>query len=174
MQKGSILEVRLDANYTLSIELFLDRFGQSNKFRKKSKKKFRNIQKMTPIVPKTCFQGPLGDVLRTSLGHPETTSQGHLLDVRLERPLNLRLGCSLDVISRRSQDDRLERPQDGQIGSLGDALETLEGDVLRTSWGPIFAGWDVSIKSIDCILLSSFELKAILLISSVKTLCLHF
>ena len=30
----------------------------------------------------------------------------------------------------------------------------------------------VSIESIDCILLSSFELKAILLISSVKTLCL--
>ena len=29
----------------------------------------------------------------------------------------------------------------------------------------------VSIKSIDCILLSSFELKAILLITSVKTLC---
>ena len=29
----------------------------------------------------------------------------------------------------------------------------------------------VSIESIDCILLSSFELKAILLISSVKTLC---
>ena len=30
----------------------------------------------------------------------------------------------------------------------------------------------VSIESIDCILLSSFELKAILLISSVKTFCL--
>ena len=30
----------------------------------------------------------------------------------------------------------------------------------------------VSIESIDCILLSSFELKAIFLISSVKTLCL--
>ena len=30
----------------------------------------------------------------------------------------------------------------------------------------------VSIKSIDCIILSSSELKAILLISSVKTLCL--
>ena len=29
----------------------------------------------------------------------------------------------------------------------------------------------VSIESIDCILLSSFELKAVLLISSVKTLC---
>ena len=31
-----------------------------------------------------------------------------------------------------------------------------------------------SIESIDCILLSSFELKAILLISPVKTLCLSF
>ena len=30
----------------------------------------------------------------------------------------------------------------------------------------------VSIKSIDCIFLSSFETKAILLISSIKTLCL--
>ena len=30
----------------------------------------------------------------------------------------------------------------------------------------------VSIKPIDCIVLSSFELKAILLISSVKALCL--
>ena len=30
----------------------------------------------------------------------------------------------------------------------------------------------VSVESVDCILLSSFELKAILLISSVKTLCL--
>ena len=28
-----------------------------------------------------------------------------------------------------------------------------------------------SIESIDCILLSSFELKAILLVSSIKTLC---
>ena len=39
-------------------------------------------------------------------------------NVRLERPL--------DVISRR--------PRDGQIGSLGGVQETLEGDVLRTSW----------------------------------------
>ena len=30
----------------------------------------------------------------------------------------------------------------------------------------------VSIESVDCILLSSFELKAILIISSLKTLCL--
>ena len=36
---------------------------------------------------------------------------------------------------------RSGRPRDGQIGSLGDFLGTLEGDVLRTSWGPIFASW---------------------------------
>ena len=32
----------------------------------------------------------------------------------------------------------------------------------------------VSIKSVDCIVLSAFELKAMLLIFSVKTLCLSF
>ena len=31
--------------------------------------------------------------------------------------------------------------RDGQIGSLGDVLRTLEGNVLRTSWGPIFGCW---------------------------------
>ena len=70
-------------------------------------------------------EGPLGNVLRTSWERPESTSQG--------RPLNVRLGRPRDVISRR--------PPDGQIGSKGDVLGTLEGDVLRTSWGPIFAGW---------------------------------
>ena len=44
----------------MSIELLLDRSGQSNKFQKKSKKKFSVIQQMTP--PKTCFEGPLWDV----------------------------------------------------------------------------------------------------------------
>ena len=68
----------------------------------------------------------LGDVLRTSWGRPESASQG--------RPLNVRLGRPLDVIS--------ERPRDGQIGPLGDVLGMLVGDVLETSWGPIFAGWE--------------------------------
>ena len=40
------------------------------------------------------------------------------------------------------------------------------------AYGTSHVGWDVSVESIDCILLSSLELKAILLISSVKTLCL--
>ena len=60
------------------------------------------------------------------------------MNVRLERPVG--------IISGRPQDVRLRHPQDGQIGSLRDVLGRLEGDVLRTSWGPIFAGWeDVSI-----------------------------
>ena len=48
-------------------------------------------------------------------------------------------------MSGRPQDVRLERLRDSQIGPLGDVLGTLEGDVLRTSWGPIFAGWEAAI-----------------------------
>ena len=88
---------------------------------------------MTNIVPKTCFECPLGDVLRTSWGCAESTSLGRPVDVRLGRPL--------DVISGRPKDVRSRRPRDGQIGSLGDVLGTLEWGVLGTSWGPIFAGW---------------------------------
>ena len=36
----------------------------------------------------------------------------------------------MGVISRR------------QIESLGDVLGTLEGDILGTSWRPIFADWE--------------------------------
>ena len=53
---------------------------------------------MINIVPKTCFEGPLGDVLITSWGSPESTSQGSPVDVRLGRPL--------DVILRHPQDVR--------------------------------------------------------------------
>ena len=74
---------------------------------------------MTNIVPKTCFEGPLGDVLRMSWGRPESISQRHSVDVKLGRPL--------DVISGR--------PRDVQIGSLGNVLGTLQGYVLGTSWG---------------------------------------
>ena len=41
------------------------------------------------------------------MGLSESTSQ--------ERPLDVRLGRPLDVISRRPQDVRLGRPRDGQI-----------------------------------------------------------
>ena len=61
--------------------------------------------------------------------------------------MNVRLRRSLDVISGRPQDVRLGRPRDvrsersrdGQIGSLG--------NVLGTSWGPIFAGWAMSVMN---------------------------
>ena len=81
------------------------------------------------IFPQMCFQGCLGDILRTSWGHPESVPPGRILDVRL--------GRSLDVISRCPQVVSLGRPWDGQIGSLGDVLGTFEGDAQ----GPLFAGW---------------------------------
>ena len=84
--------------------MLLERFAQSNKFWKKSFKKIWTSKF-------EYSEGSVGNVLRTSWGHPELTSQG--------RPFNIRLG--------RPQDVRLGPPQDGQIGSLGDVLETLEG-----------------------------------------------
>ena len=86
-------------------------------------------------------EGPLRDVLRMSWGHPESTSQGRSLNVRLRRPLDDRLGRPWDV--------RLGRPRDDQIGYLGDVLGTLERNVPRTSWGPIFAGWATSLLNYD-------------------------
>ena len=53
--------------------------------------------------------------LKKSRGRPESTSQG--------RPLNFRLG--------RPQDVRPQYPQDSQIGSLGEVLGMLDGDVRR-------------------------------------------
>ena len=59
--------------------------------------------------------------------------------------MDIRLGCPLDVILRCPQDISSECPQDGQIGSLEDILGKFEGDVLRKSWGPIFACWGFAI-----------------------------
>ena len=81
---------------------------------------------MTPHCPEDVFS-------RSSRGRSEDVLKLSLRDVRLGRPQ--------DVISRRSQDVISRRPRDGQIGSLGDVLGTLEGDILGMSWGPIFAGW---------------------------------
>ena len=57
--------------------------------------------------------------------------------------MDVRLGRPQDAILRRPQDVRSERPVEGQKGSLGDVLRTLEGSILGTSWGPVFAGLDV-------------------------------
>ena len=85
------------------------------------------------IVRKTYFEGLLGDVLRTSWGRPKSTSQ----DVRSRRPK--------DVTSGHTWGD--------QIGTLEDVLGTLDGDVIGTSWEPIFAGWEGSV----CTILSRVE-----------------
>ena len=58
-------------------------------------------------------------------------------------PLDVGSGCPWDVKSRRPRDIRSGRPQDGQIGCLGNVMETLDGEVLGTYWGPIFAGWEL-------------------------------
>ena len=88
--------------------------------------------------------------MRTSWGRPESTSQ--------ERPLNVRLRRPLDFILGRPRDVRSGRPRDGQIGSSGDVLVTLEGDVLGTSWGPIFAGWDISANRLEMLYFSNINI----------------
>ena len=120
---------------------------------------------MTWDFPKTCFQGRLGDSLRTSWAGLESTFQESPLDVRLGRPLN--------VISRQPQDLRLGNPcdirlgrsWDGPIGSLRDVLRTLEGGVLGTSWGTIFAGWVVMMFLFPVNILVSFGICSILKLS---------
>ena len=116
--------------------MLLDRFGQLNKFWKKSLKYFEH--------PSEYSEGNLRDVMRKSWGRPESTSQGLPwrsdkdvpLKVRLGRPLDVIQWRPLDVTLRRPQDVRSGRPPDGPTGSLGYVLGTLEGharDVLGTN-----------------------------------------
>ena len=72
--KNSFLQVKLGSKQTLSIKLLSYRFDQSNKFRKKSKRKFRDIERMILHRPQTFFEDPLGDILRTSCGRPKSAS----------------------------------------------------------------------------------------------------
>ena len=62
------------------------------------------------------------------------------MDVRLGRPREAISRRYQDVGSGRPPDVSSGRPREGQIGPLGDVQEMLQGDVLRTSWGPIFTG----------------------------------
>ena len=66
--------------------------------------------------------------MRTSWGRPKSTSQ--------------------DVRSRRAKDVRSGHTWGDQIGTLEDVLGTLDGDVIGTSWEPIFAGWEGSVRTI--------------------------
>ena len=117
--------------------MLLDRFGQSNKFWKKSSKKSWDLQVWV--------------FWRSSRGHPENvlgTSRINLPGTSLQRQIRTSTGCHFRMSPgrqmRRPRDVRLGSPWDGQMGSLREALGMLEGDDLRTSWGPIFAGWVVS------------------------------
>ena len=114
--------------------MLLDRYGQSNKFWKKSWKKSWDIQVW--ILWKSsrrCSESVLGT---SWINLPWMSLQHQTLDVISGHPQDVRLG--------RPRDVRSGRPRDGQIESLGDVLKTLQGDVLDTSWGPVFAGWVVS------------------------------
>ena len=87
------------------------------------------------IVPKTCFQGRLGNALRKAWRRSESFSQGRLLDVISERPLHVILRRPKDVRSGPPRDVISRRPRDGQIGSLGDVLgcpwDLLETDICQ-------------------------------------------
>ena len=63
-------------------------------------------------------KGHLVNILRTSWGCSESTSQG--------RPFDLRSGIPMDIILGQHQDVRTRNPGDGQIASLG----YVGGDVL--------------------------------------------
>ena len=71
------------------------------------------------IIPNTC-----------SRRHPERTSE-----------------VRLDFISGHLRDVELGRSEDGQIGSLGGVLLTLERDVLETCWETIFSGFADTSKN---------------------------
>ena len=78
---------------------------------KKVKWNLRTSNRQPQNVPKMSFEGPLRNILRPSLKeHPWEVDSRHLWGIKSRRP------------------------RDGQIGSLGDVLGTLEGDILGTSW----------------------------------------
>ena len=115
-RKYSTLEVLLDSQYTLGDEMLLDLVNRTSSERK--------VKKNMKTSKFEYAQGPLGDVLGTSSGRPESTSQGRSLNVRLRYPLDVISRCSQDVRLGRPRDFRSRRPQDGQRGSLGDVLGT--------------------------------------------------
>ena len=83
---------------------------------RKVKRNLGTSNRWPHIVPNRRFEGPLGDVLRTSWGRPESTFQG--------RPLEARLRCPQDVILERPKDTESGRLRDGHIGSSGGVLGT--------------------------------------------------
>ena len=117
----------MGSKYTLSTELLLDRFGPSNKFRKKSKEKFRDIQQMTPHRPYDVFS-------RSSWVRPENVlgiSQINLPRMPLRRYIRMFPERHFETSPERQIGTYLG--QIGQIVPLSFVLGTLEGDVLGTN-----------------------------------------
>ena len=100
----------------------------------KSKMKFREIKQMSHNLRKTPFKCPMKDFLKTS-------SKGFHCKVDLRHLWHVKLEHGQYIRSRHPRNFKFGFRWDGQIESLGDVLGTLEGDVHRTSTGPIFAGW---------------------------------
>ena len=122
----------------MSIELLLNRFGQSIKFQKKVKISFETSNWWPYIVPNMYFERLPGDVLRMSWERPKSTS----IRTYLERQIRTSSGCHF-----RTSLGRFLHPWDIQTGSSDDVLGTLEVDVFGTYWGPMFAILDSQHKN---------------------------
>ena len=101
----------------------------------------RKVRKNVGTFKFEYAEGPLGEVLRTSWGRPESASQG--------RPLNVGLGPLLKVISGR----HIGTSPGRQIGTSSGRSNRIfrgrpgyiRGGCLGTFWGPIFAGWEETL-----------------------------
>ena len=95
-----------------------------------------------------CPHRPKDMFFRSSRGRHENnveTSQINLPGTSLGRQVSTSPGrhfeTTQDVRSGLPRDTTSGCPQDGQIQSLGDVLRNLQGDILGTSSGQIFAIW---------------------------------
>ena len=130
------LELQLGSQCTLSVEFLLVSSGQSNKFRKKTKKDFLGYPTDNHTSLLICIfmfvQGRRQNVL--------VTSRINLPGRFLQRQIRT---SPLDLILGRLQDVRFGCLWDGQIGSLWDVLGRVDGDILRRPMGtfqrPMFA-----------------------------------
>ena len=124
-----ILEVQLGSQYTLSVvEWLLDRFAQSNKFWKKTKKKLCGIWPMIPPPPPHC---PLDVLWKSSRRRPENvleasrinlpgtslerqirTSCGHHFRMSPERQIGTSPGCQIGTYPGWLNRIFRRRPQD--------------------------------------------------------------
>ena len=124
----SILNVWLGPQYTLSVNMLLDRFGQLNKFWKKNLKKFWDIQTW---VLWNSSRGRSENVLGTSrINLPGTSLERHIRTFHGRhfrtfpgRQIRTSPGWSNRIIRRRREDVEWRRPRD-----------VLRTNICRLSW----------------------------------------